>query len=70
MRIPQGILGLIYLVAGILFAFNSAPRSGTDTHWGFALTGITCLIIGAKFLGLPSNRDALVAKPGKPDPFE
>ncbi len=70
MRIPQSILGLVYLISGFAFAINSAPHSGTETHWGYALTGITCLIISAKFLGLPSNRDALTAKSGKPDPFE
>ena len=70
MRFPQGILGLIFVIGGLLFAYNSAPHSGPDTHWGFALTGITCLIIGAKFFGFPQVRDALTAKSSKPDAFE
>ncbi len=70
MQRPSVFIGLVYLVVGLLFAFNSAPRSGAETHWGYALTGITCLILSGKFLGLPLNRDTLMGKTGKPDPFE
>jgi hypothetical protein len=69
MPFPRGLIGLVYSIVGLLFAFNSAPNSST-THWGYALTGITCLIIGAKFLGMPLNREALTEKAVKHDPFE
>jgi len=39
-----------------------------ETHWGYALTGITCIIVGAKFLGLP-KLVALRDKTGKIDPL-
>jgi len=71
MRLPHGVIGLVYLVSGLVFAFNSANHSGsTETHWGYALTGITCLVIAAKFLGLPLKHEAPTGKMGKPDPFE
>ena len=71
MRIPQSILGLVYLISGLWFAYNSAPpHSSSETRWGYALTGITCLIVGARFFGCPLNRHALTGMTGKPDPLE
>lgn len=66
----SGFSGPIFLLVGLFFAFQSAPRNGAETHWGYALTGITCLILSARLLGLPPLREALTGKSSRPDPFE
>lgn len=71
MRPPVAFFGIVYFCLGLFFALNSASRSSsTETHWGFALTGLLGLYLGARFLGLPRNRDIPPGKLSKPDPFE
>src|SRR3954469_14656295 len=63
-------VGLAYLVGGTFFAYNSAPHGGPETHWGYALTGITCLVVAARFLGMPPGRDAPTGKTAGPDALD
>lgn len=66
MQRPQVFIGLIYLVAGLLFSVNSASHRSGETHWGYALTGITCIVMSGKFLGLPLDRNNF-KQPGRLD---
>jgi hypothetical protein len=69
MPLPPAVSGCVFTAIGLCFAYNSASRTGVmETHWGYALTGITCIIVGAKFLGLP-KLVALRDKTGKIDPL-
>lgn len=69
MEIPHTFVGIVYLISGFAFATNSSMRGDGATHWGYALTGIVSLVIAARFLGMPLNRDASKEKTVKPDPL-
>lgn len=66
MQRPQVFLGLVYLCLGIFFSFHSARGYSQETHWGYALTGIACLFISGRFLGLPLDRNPF-KQPGRLD---
>lgn len=70
-KVPWAVsIGLI--VAGFLFAASSANtyRNG-ETIWGFAVTGLVCIIFGSTFALLIWNRSTHPGmKVGQKHPLE
>jgi hypothetical protein len=65
-RPPQVMPWLIsvgLIIAGLTFSAYSSGRhsSSSETHWGYTLTGLTCLLLGTAFAYLIWSRDVGIA---------
>ena len=64
------VIGVLFIVAGLWFSYNSQASNRDETRWGYASTGILCLLIGAGFAGLIWFRDTSGSKGNRPHPLE
>ena len=51
-----------YFFMGLFFSLFSSNHAGNGTHWGYALSGMTCLIIAAWFATLHVRQDSPAGK--------
>ena len=57
MQIMPWVVSVGLIVAGLFFTANSARSySSHETHWGYTLTGLTCILLGTGFAFLIWNR--------------
>lgn len=69
-RIMPWLVSLLLIVAGIVFGFNREPSHTNRTLWGYALMGMTCLLLGTGFSFAIWRRDSEALKGGPRHPLE
>ena len=64
MRIMPWFVSIMLMIAGFWFAAYSEDRwRGGGTQWGFALTGVTCILLGTGFAFMIWYRDSSARGP-------
>ena len=56
-----------YFFVGLIFCFGSRSHGGNETHWGYTLSGITCLILASWFVTLHLNRETVNGQAKEPE---
>ncbi len=69
-RVMPWLVSILLIIAGIIFGFNSEPRYPDRTLWGYALMGMTCLLLGTGFSIAIWRRDSEGPKSGHRHPLE